>query len=330
MRERPDVSSNLEPTDRDYLTACRESELAGHRKKRRIQGLVGFLMLFLATAGVGWLNRDFLTDQYVWRIDMQAPVFETGEKELASGPEFTECRNGCPVMVVVPAGKFQMGTEGLKDPFCRDKCEHPQHEVEIDSPFAVSKTEVTFAQWGLCVKADECQEREDSGWGRNDRPVINVGWPAAVAYTKWLSRLSGKDYRLLSEAEWEYAARAGNPARYSFGDNESELGQYAWFINNSGEKTQPVRKKKANAFGIQDMHGNVLEWLADHYHTNYKDAPLDRNAWVKKGDKKRRMVRGGSFKDTPDKLRSASRDGGTADERGYQHVGFRLARTLKP
>ena len=125
-------------------------------------------------------------------------------------------------------------------------------------------------------------------------------------------------------------ARAGSSARYSFGDNESELGQYAWFRNNSGGKTQPVGKKKANAFGLQDMHGNVLEWLEDHYHTNYKDAPLDRKAWVEEGDKWRRMVRGGSWKVESDKLRSASRDGGTADGRGYLHVGFRVARTLNP
>ena len=340
LRERPDLSSNLEPADRDYLTGCRESELAGLRKRRRIQATFGLLILLLATAGVAWWKRDAVTEYYLWHHEMGASVLAADkEKELASQPKadvtgFTECKTGCPAMVVVPAGKLMMGTAGLPDTNCdaSNPCETPQHEVTIARNFAVSKTEVTIAQWSKCVEGRACQETRmvwvdcDTPHACDDRPVMNVGWEECVAYAKWLSRLSGKDYRLLSEAEWEHAARAGNLASYSFGDDESELDQFAWY---SGKETHLVGKKKANAFGLQDMHGNVLEWVEDHFHTSYQGAPADGSAWNEGGDKERRMVRGGSWKDGPDKLRSASRTGGTL-RRGYEHVGFRVARTLNP
>jgi formylglycine-generating enzyme required for sulfatase activity len=160
--------------------------------------------------------------------------------------------------------------------------------------------------------------------------VIQVSWQDAVDYTKWLSNLTGQEYRLPSEAQWEYAARAGSPASYSFGDDETKLDQYAWFNDNSGNETHPVGKKKPNAFGLYDMHGNVLEWVEDHVFNTYEGAPADGSTWLNPGLWHRRIVRGGSWKDPPDKLRSASRDGGTADGRGYCHVGFRVGRTLKP
>ena len=190
-------------------------------------------------------------------------------------------------MIAIPAGKFRMGSAAAPDVPCdalRPR-ESPRHEVAINHLFAVSQTEVTFDQWNVCVKAGDCQEADDFTWGGGNRPVIGVGWPAAIVYTRWLSRLSGKDYRLLSEAEWEYAARAGSNASYSFGDNESELDQYAWFKNNSENKTQPVGQKHAYAFGLLDIYGNVDEWVEDTFHPSYEGAPTDGSAWVINGDK---------------------------------------------
>jgi formylglycine-generating enzyme required for sulfatase activity len=177
----------------------------------------------------------------------------------------------------------------------------------------------------MCVRPGDCPEANDFGWGGADRPVIGVGRPAAVAYTIWLSRLSGQEYRLLREAEWEYAARAGSNAPYYFGDDPSELYQYAWFSSNSGGKTQPVGQMRPNKFGLLDMYGNVGEWVEDNLHPDCVNAPTDGTAW-KDGDKWCRMVRGGSWKDEPNKLRSASRNAGTADGRTYETVGFRVAR----
>ncbi len=336
LRERSDLSSNLQSTERDYLAACRDSERAGHRKSRRIQAAFALLGLLLAAAGIGWWNHDILWNHYYWHHAMGASVVTADrEKELASQPkaEFVECKHGCPRMVVVPAGKFMMGNAGLPPSGCdaNHPCEYPQHEVTIARPLAVSKTEVTFEQWQWCVTAGACVETDDSGWGRGDRPIQMVTWEESVAYARWLSRISGKDYRLLSEAEWEYVARAGNPAKFSFGDDESELARYAWFIGNSGEKTHPVGQKQANAFGLQDMHGNVMEWVEDWYHTSYQGAPADGATWREDGGGKkfRRMIRGGSFKEKAADLQTSVRTGGTL-KRGYPWVGFRLARTLNP
>jgi formylglycine-generating enzyme required for sulfatase activity len=347
LLERQDLAANLEPTDRNYLKACRDNELAGQRKAHRLRASFAFLTLLLAAACVAWLERDVLDHYYRWHIAMGASVLAADEeKKLAAQPnaEFAECKRGCPQMVVVPAGKFMMGTAGPMPASCGDfnLCEEPQHEVTIMNPFAISKTEVTFAQWYKCVDAGACREpevpresREKAPFcypphARDDRPVIQVSWQDAVDYTKWLSNLTGQEYRLPSEAQWEYAARAGSPASYSFGDDETKLDQYAWFNDNSGNETHPVGKKKPNAFGLYDMHGNVLEWVEDHVFNTYEGAPADGSTWLNPGLWHRRIVRGGSWKDPPDKLRSASRDGGTADGRGYCHVGFRVGRTLKP
>lgn len=303
------------------------------RQRRRFRNLA-VVAVIVAAAGVAWLKQDALRDRYFWYRDMRAPLLPVAIEKIAPGgpvKPFADCRQGCPQMVVVPAGKFTMGSAAPPDVSCDAlrPCESPQHEVTIDHPFAASQTEVTFDQWNMCVKAGDCQEANDFNWGGGNRPVIGVGWPAAVAYTKWLSRLSGQDYRLLSEAEWEYAARAGSTAPYFFGDNESELDHYAWFKDNSGDKTRPVGQKQSNPFGLLDMYGNVDEWVEDTFHATYEGAPADGSPWVQNGDKWRRMVRGGSWNDPPENLRSASRNAGTGDGRTYDHVGFRVARNIR-
>jgi formylglycine-generating enzyme required for sulfatase activity len=297
------------------------------RGQRALAGAAGLFACIIIGA-IGWYKQDFLKEQYYWRVVMRPSVLTANqEKDKAANPgsDFKECSNGCPTMIVVPAGKFQLGS--LEDSI--DENERPQHEVTIAKPFAVGRTDVTFDEWGGCVAAGACPKVSDDGWGRGDRPVIEVSWEEAKGYITWLKRMTGKDYRLLSEAEWEYSARAGNQGRWSFGDDEAQLGEYAWFIENSDHKTQPVAKKKPNAFGLYDMHGNVWQWVEDPYHKKYHGAPSDGSVWSQGGDVSNRVLRGGSWFNRPQNLRSTNRSGGTAENRELD-LGFRVGRTLTP
>jgi formylglycine-generating enzyme required for sulfatase activity len=249
------------------------------------------------------------------------------------GTTFKDCPE-CPEMVVVPAGSFTMGSPESEPQRSAD--EGPQRRVTIARPFAVGKFEVTFAEWDACVAAGGCNGHRpsDSNWGRGNRPVINVSWDDARAYVAWLSRKTGKTYRLLSEAEWEYAARAGTTTPFSTGQritteqanfdgnhtyNGSSKGQYR-------QRTLPVGSFAANAFGLHDMHGNVWEWTEDCWNANYSGAPTDGSARTS-GECGRRVLRGGSWVDLPRFLRSADRYWITAENR-IDVIGFRVARTL--
>ena len=232
-------------------------------------------------------------------------------------------------MVVVPAGKFMMGSPESEEDRFDD--EGPQHEVTIAKPFAVGRTEVTFAEWDACVAAGACAKASDASWGRGNQPVFNVTWDDAQKYIAWLSRLTGKRYRLLTEAEWEYAARAGATTAYSWGD---EIGRGNANCGGCGSKWDthqpaPVGWFKPNAFGLYDMHGNVEEWVEDAWHESYEGAPVDGSPWLQGGDTSRRVVRGGSWVDLPQFLRAAVRFRNTSGVR-YNDLGFRLARTLSP
>ena len=240
-----------------------------------------------------------------------------------------------PQMVTLPKGQFVMGSphdEVVRSLhgvpwWCRlPKRRMPQHMVRIDYEFAVGKYPVTFDQWDACVKDGGTEySPSDFGRGRGNRPVIYVSWNDIQLYLRWLSKVTCKTYRLLSEAEWEYAARAGSQTDYSFGDNEKELGRYAWFEENSGGKTHPVGEKLPNAYGLHDMHGNVCEWTQDCWNANYNGAPTDGSAWTA-GDCSLRVVRGGSWNLNPQNLRSALRSGSTSANRSNV-IGFRVART---
>ena len=229
-----------------------------------------------------------------------------------------------PELVILPKGKFVMGSPHGE--IGRSQHVVPQHMVHIDYEFAVGKFPVTFDQWDLCVKDGGSKHSpSDDGWGRGSRPVINVSWDDIQLYLSWLSNITGNSYRLLSEAEWEYAARAGSQTTYSFGDDEKELGRYAWFNENAGGKTHPVGEKLPNAFGLYDMHGNVYEWTQDCWLGDYKYAPTDGSVWTI-GDCSRRVVRGGSWSGYPQILRSAFRDSYASALRN-SNFGFRVART---
>jgi formylglycine-generating enzyme required for sulfatase activity len=171
--------------------------------------------------------------------------------------------------------------------------------------------------------------RGASSWGREKQAAINVSWDDAQQYVSWLSALTGQPYRLLSEAEWEYVARAGTTTAYSFGDDPAMLGDYGWYSGNSGSQAHPVGEKKPNAFGLYDMHGNVWQWVEDCYHEDYKGAPENGSAWKQDADCSSRVVRGGSWGSNPEILRSASRFGNPSFGR-YFTLGFRVGRTLKP
>ena len=238
----------------------------------------------------------------------------------------------CPQMAVISAGSFEMGSpdgkKGREKEKDRETDEGPMRLVKIESSLAVGKYEVTFREWDACVKGGGCRDYHPNanGWGRGDRPVINVGWNDARAYVRWLSEETGREYRLLSEAEWEYAARAGTRTRYSFGDEITR--EMANYLDSGHKKTVPVGSYKANGFGLYDVHGNVWEWVQDCWNENYKEAPTNGRAW-NIGDCSRRVLRGGSWSNYSRYLRSANRFRVHTGNRS-NGVGFRVARTLAP
>jgi formylglycine-generating enzyme required for sulfatase activity len=163
----------------------------------------------------------------------------------------------------------------------RSTNEVPQHEVRIAKPFAVSKFEATFAEWDACADAGTCQRVADR-WGRGQMPVINVSWDEATQYIGWLSWLTKREYRLLTEAEWEYAARAGTPHPLFLGNETGKGNANCAGCGSQWDGTAPVGSFKPNAFGLFDMHGNVWEW--DTWHGNYEGAPTGGSAWLQGGD----------------------------------------------
>ena len=231
-----------------------------------------------------------------------------------------------PELVVIPTGEFMMGSpepeEGRYDP------EGPQHRVTIGQRFAIGRYPVTFDEYDRFCEAKRGDKPADGGWGRGRRPAINVTWDDAQAYIAWLSQETGRAYRLPSEAEWEYACRAGTTTRYSFGDAITP--DKANYGDSGLSQTSQVGAYPANPWGLQDMHGNVWEWVADDWHENYRGAPADGSAWkeAKTGSGPRLCVlRGGSWNDNPRGCRSACRDwNGTVNR--YFDIGVRVARTV--
>lgn len=220
-----------------------------------------------------------------------------------------------PEMVVIPAGEFVMGGNGYPD-------EQPIHRVKVPQ-FAIGKTMVTQAQW-KAVMGNNPSYFQDTD--TENCPLESVNWDDIQEFITKLNTLTGKKYRLPSEAEWEYACRAGSTGKWCFGDDEAQLIHYAWNKNNSDSKSHPVEQKRPNAFGLYDMHGNVWEWLQDCWHENYEGAPTDGSAWTT-GDGGLRVVRGGSWNSGVVSSRVANRLRIVSTCRLYFY-GFRLARML--
>ena len=232
----------------------------------------------------------------------------------------------CPEMVVVPAGTFRMGDLNGGG----DVDEAPVREVNIPRAFAIARFETTFAQWDACAAAGACRQGvSDIGFGRGDRPVMLVTWEDAQAFAGWLSEMTGKRFRLPSEAEWEYVARAGSEARYPWGD---DVGQSNANCDGCGsrwddERTAPAGSLPANAFGVHDMVGNLYEWVQDCGRYSYEGAPSDGSAVGPDAACRQRMMRGGSWLSLPRASRPANR---VRNPVGFQdiNVGFRVARDL--
>jgi formylglycine-generating enzyme required for sulfatase activity len=329
---------DLPTVDREFIDQSAQRVAKARARAWRVQALVYLLLIGIIIGLIGVINQAYVKERVNWYLTMRPyrvanfdsyVLMPEAEQVLKPGEAFRECAKDCPEMIVVPAGEFTMGSPANETG--RNNNESPQRRVTIARPFAVSKFEVTFADWDACVSVGGCPHEGragDAGWGRDRQPLIYVSWDDARAYLAWLSRMTGKAYRLLTEAEWEYAARAGTTSAYFWGD---EIGKGHANCNDCGSKwdgrqTAPVGSFAANAFGLHDLHGNVWEWVEDCFHDDYKGAPVDGSAWTA-GDCKYRVVRGGSWYGVPRYLRSANRNGGTSDDR-VDGLGFRVGRTL--
>ena len=261
------------------------------------------------------------------RTDISALRHSTLTKDLET---FRDCPQ-CPEMVIVPSGgHFRMGEGGDDGELI--------HEVTIKESFAIGRREVTFAEWDLCVEAGACQTRpDDNGWGRDNLPVINVSWNDVQDYLLWLRAKTGHEYRLPSEAEWEFAARAGTTTTYPWGNsisrNNANYGETKCCAGAAEGKdkwmyTAPVGSFPPNEFGLYDTNGNVWEWTADCWHDSFDGAPVDGAPWNENCDQDRYVVRGGSWMNSPTNLRSTSRNG-YRSSLSYSHLGFRIARAAE-
>lgn len=225
--------------------------------------------------------------------------------------------------IQLPRGTFLMGTD---DKNVRDR-EKPRHEVTIDYDIAISKYLVTVEDCMLYAQATgvEIPEEKLEHLGV-DVPLRRVRWTEAVAYAKWKSEREGKTYRLPTEAEWEYACRAGSQGKFCCGNDEHELVDYAWYVDNADGMTHDVGSKKPNVWGLYDMHGNVWEWCLDRYADDYRSTPIDGSRCRLPSDKGR-VLRGGSYNSDADKCSCASRINLGSSGKNY-FIGFRLVLEL--
>ncbi len=255
-----------------------------------------------------------------------APVDGGREQVPAAGPAgsvatLKDC-DVCPVMVALSPRPFMMGNNSS------DPSERPAHKVALHTPFAIGKYEVTVGQWNQCVRGSVCPTMPSLGNVPENLPMRDVSWDEAQLYLKWLGTVSGKPYRLPTEAEWEYAARGGTTTRYWWGqemkggNSSCEGCGMPW----SEERPPPVGSFPANPFGLNDMNGSVWEWVQDCWHSTYKGAPADGSAWVE-GNCQARVIRGGSWRENGSYMLSTTRFKYDASVRQSQN-GFRVARSL--
>jgi formylglycine-generating enzyme required for sulfatase activity len=341
---------NVTDLMRAFIAASKDAEAAEFAKSRatqrriiRTQALLSTVLLGVIIGLVGWINESYIKKQWDWyavtRPYMRSHVrpyllTEAKERALKPGDSFKECAQDCPEMIVVPAGSFAMGSPATEQGHT-DK-EEPKHNVTIAKPLAVSKYELTFADWDACVTGGGCNgyKPNDERWKRGQQPLINVSWDDAQQYVSWLSEVTDKNYRLLSEAEYEYAMRAGTQMTYPWGDDIEPNGTAMANCNGCGSKwdnkqTAPVGSFAPNRFGLYDMAGNVWAWVEDCDHDNYNGAPADGSAWTEGANCDDHIARGGSWYSYPVFLRSARRLRNSTGNRD-DNIGFRVARTLAP
>lgn len=267
------------------------------------------------------------------------PTDTRGTRIVAAGKPFRDCENQCPELIPVPAGRFVMGSPQTEAGRFGNET---QHVVEIARPFAIGRYDVTFDEWDACVADGGCNgyRPPDQGWGRGSRPAINITWNDAQSYLDWLTKKTGTRYRLPSEAEWEYAARAGTTTARSWGDRitraDAKYGpdecpqqkNCGGVASGPGQwiNTAPVGSFPANPIGLFDVLGNVWQWTADCWHSDYDGAPGDGRPWDEPNCN-RRVVRGGSWNDVPSFVRSATRSAMPSEAR-KGHVGLRVVRDM--
>jgi formylglycine-generating enzyme required for sulfatase activity len=339
LNGRPDLAAGLEKVDRDYLTECAKAEAKARSRTRRTRMTLGALAFSVIAGVIAWRFEAYLEDgvhqiTVVWPYmakQVQPYVLTAAaERALKPGDSFRECSNDtfCPEMIVVPAGGFIMGSPDTEHG--RFPNESPPHRVTIARPFAVSKFDVTFDDWDACVSVGGCPDIHDSNYGRETKPLINASWTRAQNYVAWLSWMTGKPYHLLTEAEWEYVARAGSTAAYSWGDDVGTGHANCIGCGSKWDKveTSPVGSFPPNAFGLYDMAGDVWQWVQECDHPNYNHAPADGSAWTG-GDCNEHVARGGSWLAKPEHLRSAVRNAYPTDDQ-HSDLGFRVARVLTP
>jgi len=326
--------------------------------------------LFSAGVVLPWLAPNLMPAAVQWRQKEAAPLpspippSPVVGTNYPAGTRIRDCADDtlCPWLRVLPTGRFLMGSAASEKG--HDEDEGPQRWVTIGTSIAVMETEVTRAQFALFVADTKRALKEGCfGWTGSEwdfdksknwqspgfaqtaaHPAVCIDWDDAIAFATWWSAQTGEKYRLLTEAEWEYAARAGSTTRFNFGDRDADLCQYGNVADQNAKAvfkdfviadcsdgqvyTAPVRSYKPNAFGLHDMHGNAWEWVADCWHENYRGAPLDGRNWqINCSGDGRRVLRGGGWSINPDFTRSANRAGNAPGGRDYDS-GFRLARTL--
>lgn len=300
-----------------------------------LANILRFMILSIALLGAStWMFRSqVVADTSELACDSTEIFVSSVHRCLKSKEAFKDCPQ-CPEMVVLPAGEFQMGSAVQEA--TRSSSEGPQHLVTIKRPFAVGKYEVTFAEWDACVVDGGCSHNpRDSGWGRNSWPVINVSWDDVVKeYLPWISKKAGQRYRLLTESEWEYAARAGTTSPFATGSTiTADVANFDGTNIYGGSAKGDYRKRTvevgsfpSNAFGLHDMHGNVWEWVGDCYVDAYINAPSAGSAAAETPGCPR-VMRGGSWIDSPRVLRSANR-GFVPPNTRFIYRGFRVGKSL--
>jgi formylglycine-generating enzyme required for sulfatase activity len=315
--------------DRGYEPGNTDGEIS--------EATVGAIEAFSAASGYSLVAVDLKVIDAAPIEALSLAVLESPVFHPKLGQIFSDCP-GCPSMVVVPAGSFVMGSPETE--VGRRKYEGPQRTVTIGSPFAVGRFEVTSDEWGACVADGGCdrdvpKEGYSSYGDTSKKPMVNVTWGDAQAYVSWLTRKTGQPYRLLSEAEWEYAARAGTTTPFSFGStiSTSQANYNNYYTYGTGVKgeyrpkeTTEVGSFPPNAWRLYEMHGNASEWTQDCWNKNYRRAPNDGSAWTT-GDCSMRVIRGGMWDSDPELIRSAHRGYSGASDR-IRSIAFRVARTI--
>jgi formylglycine-generating enzyme required for sulfatase activity len=306
-----------------YLDACTKAE---HRRLAVIAAIAVLALSPFAVAQVMHIAAVMHLDdaeRSATRRAPSAPLLARGvdASALSSGATFRDC-NACPEMMVIGSGRFEMGSN--PGAASHHTNEAPAHRVNI-SRFAIGQYAVTFAQWDACVAAGGCNgyRPDDGGYGRGNMPVINIDQADARAYAAWLTHATGQSYRLLSEAEWEYAARGGKTTPYYTGDS---IDLFQANFNRTLQRTRPVGSYPPNPLGLYDMAGNVWTWVDDCWHGNYNGAPSDGSAW-RESDCHNGIIRGGAWGSDPIDLRLAMRTVYNPDIR-IEYVGIRVARDL--